>query len=125
MPKKKLNTNDFNDFFGGEQTTQIPPIQNSISEDLVKEEILTTTPKPKNSVKLKKEKRSKALTKNDNFSNKEIFKGLYLTKDLAKKLECISGLVGRTNSDLICEALEKLFNTKQYQEMCNLIDKIV
>jgi len=125
MSKKKLNTNDFNDFFGGEQTAQIPPIPKPAPEDMVKEENLTTTPKPKNSTKLKKEKRPKALTKNDKFASKEIFKGLYLTKDLAKKLEGVSGLVGRTNSDLICEALEKLFSTKQYQEMSNLIDKVV
>ena len=125
MSKKKLNTNDFEDFFGGDNTAQIPPTQNPISEDFAKEENLTTTLKPKNSTKLKKEKRPKALTKNDYFSNKEIFKGLYLTKGLAKKLEGISGLVSRTNSDLICEALEKLFNSKQYQEVCNLIDKVV
>ena len=125
MSKKKLNTNDFEDFFGGDNTAQISPTQNPTRENFVEEENLTITLKPKNSTKPKKEKRPKALTKNDNYSNKEIFKGLYLTKGLAKKLEGVSGLVSRTNSDLICEALEKLFSTKKYQEVSNLIDKVV
>jgi len=127
MSKKRLNNNDFEDFFPNSKPN-ISKISNSKNSNLGNQNSTensqnnpTQTPEkiPKSN-----SKRTKSLTKNDTYQNKNNFKGLYLTPNLAKQLDGISGLLGRTNSDLICEALDKLFNTKKYQEVANLIDKV-
>lgn len=134
MSKKKLNSNDFEDFFSSQNTiekiqnpekrkpaeTQVETIKNE-DETIQKNSEIE---KSINLSKTKNGKRPKALSKNDKYSDKNVFKGLYLTDTLAKQLEGVGGLVGRTHSDLICEALEKFFSTKKYEEITTIISRI-
>ena len=126
MSKKKLNNSDFEDFFSPAKT-ESKSLDQAKTEP-AKENPESKTKKPTVNVAepeiSKKSKRAKALTKSDKYPDKNSFKGVYLTEDLAKKLEGVSGIVNRTHSDLVCESLEKLFSTKKYQEIIDFISKI-